>query len=763
MEWLQKASTGINGNSLSGVSYPSVADLDRVECRMADRFNRSRVITRPVGRVRPEEFLCQYQAHCFALCNCCDFFACDCSMQCPRGCTCYHDATWSTNVIQCSGRGHSNIPPLIPMDATAIYMDGNNLTGTLESQAFIGRKKVRELYLNHSKIESISNQTFNGLTELEALHLDGNLIDRLDGLELQNLTSLRRLYLQHNLLAFIHHLAFSSLTSLELLQLEGNQLSTYAVWDLSTLPSLGSVHLSANPWSCACDFVRSFQDYASASGAVTDLARCECVSDNDNRVNLGDNVTCSDAMAVTYLEGGGGLDKGATATDTVVLVAVAALLAFVLVIGAVVVAMLMFRTPARVWLHSKYGIRIRGRGGHDKLYDAFVSYSTKDEDFVQQILLPQLEQEDPGYKLCLQHRDLPSNSSFGDVFPGMAQLCARHILVVSRPYLESEWEQVKYALQETKRLKLLVVLLEELVALELAAVPELNSLLKASPVIRWGEAGFWNKLRFHLPDPRLRAYRRNFGNTSGPGGGGSTLRGTSSFGPKLLTQQQQHQSTAPRYSTSGWHYDNILGSGSNNNSSTSGSGATATSSAAASPRTLTGGSSSSSASSGENAAAAASVNRNIHANPLAAATQWQSSSPMRASPHLQQQQHHTYQCIDVGGGEPIYHTLEPSPSPHPAPPAAALSLDQFDTLGRLDVMLPNGQFVPATLVRNHASGRLVPLVEVDTAAASATATTTTTTLPLQQQQHGSRLVASRNNNNHNSSSSSRREGNRRFL
>jgi hypothetical protein len=37
---------------------------------------------------------------------------------------------------------------------------------------------------------------------------------------------------------------------------------------------------------------------------------------------------------------------------------------------------------------------------------------------------------------------------------------------------------------------------------------------------------------------------------------------------------------------------------------------------------------------------------------------------------------------------------------------------QYDTLGKLDVMLPNGQFVPATLVRNHANGRLVPLVEV---------------------------------------------------
>ncbi len=51
----------------------------------------------------------------------------------------------------------------------------------------------------------------------------------------------------------------------------------------------------------------------------------------------------------------------------------------------------------------------------------------------------------------------------------------------------------------------------------------------------------------------------------------------------------------------------------------------------------------------------------------------------------------------------------------------------FKAIGGLPIFLPDNitilfnfvssfQFVPATLVRNHASGRLVPLVEVDSAA-----------------------------------------------
>ena len=32
----------------------------------------------------PGQFMCQYEAHCIPQCFCCDFFACDCRMQCPE-------------------------------------------------------------------------------------------------------------------------------------------------------------------------------------------------------------------------------------------------------------------------------------------------------------------------------------------------------------------------------------------------------------------------------------------------------------------------------------------------------------------------------------------------------------------------------------------------------------------------------------------------------------------------------------------------------
>ena len=75
--------------------------------------------------------------------------------------------------------------------------------------------------------------------------------------------------------------------------------------------------------------------------------------------------------------------------------------------------------------------------------------------------------------------------------------------------------------------------------------------------------------------------------------------------------------------------------------------------------------------------------------------------------------------------EPIYHTLDPGAAAGAGAggggPSGLVTADgqQFDTLGRLDVMLPNGQFVPATLVRQKGgAGGVVPLVEMPPPSAS---------------------------------------------
>ena len=54
-------------------------------------------------------------------------------------------------MIQCGAANLSSVPREIPMDASSVYLDGNNL-GLLPAEAFLGRSKVTELFLNRSLV-----------------------------------------------------------------------------------------------------------------------------------------------------------------------------------------------------------------------------------------------------------------------------------------------------------------------------------------------------------------------------------------------------------------------------------------------------------------------------------------------------------------------------------------------------------------------------------------------------------------------------------
>ena len=102
LEWLKSVNT-ISPDK----SHSRVADMDSVTCSLASEAETKVQIL----SLTSDKFLCPYEAHCHPQCFCCNFYACDCRMQCPEGCSYYHDASWTNNIVQCSERGHQDIPP----------------------------------------------------------------------------------------------------------------------------------------------------------------------------------------------------------------------------------------------------------------------------------------------------------------------------------------------------------------------------------------------------------------------------------------------------------------------------------------------------------------------------------------------------------------------------------------------------------------------------------------------------------------------------
>ena len=541
MSWFKTVN---NDNALQ--SFPFVADLESIYCQLLYSRDRSFV---PLVDAATEDFLCTYETHCFALCHCCDYDACDCEMTCPDNCTCYHDNSWSKNIVQCTSANFRELPDQLPMDATEIFLDGNNLTD-LKSHTFIGRKNLKTLYLNNSLLTSVENHTFNGLNVLEILHLEGNAITRLQGDEFHGLKALKELYLHNNLIRIVNNNTFRELSSLKVLTLHSNRLREFPAWNLELNPSLSRALLSDNPWTCECRFVKSFGEWLIKDGSLivkdAEEIRCFSFSGNMNEdeeslalasalmtATVDDNTNIRSIITLVDRNGSNFCQDVATATTHVqeervgrdFLPLLLATLACFAVVAILVICLFVYRHEMRVWLHSKYGVRFFQRidavADSEKIFDAFISYSAKDDVFVRQVLAPELElgrtvlgmspttPPSQSYRLCLFYRDLPVQAYLADTLVQATEASKRLVLILSENFLKSEWSRYDYksglhqALRSCVHNKLIVIVLGDIAGRDLD--PDLRLYLKSSLVLHWGDKHFWDKLRYALPDVKSQA------------------------------------------------------------------------------------------------------------------------------------------------------------------------------------------------------------------------------------------------------------------
>lgn len=529
MEWLP-----IINNMTSMRQYPRVMDLENVLCKMTNTRSGTHV---PLTNLKTSDFLCEYETHCFAICHCCDYDACDCEMTCPHNCTCYHDPLWNTNVVDCSGQSSIEIPSKIPMDATEVFLDGNNIK-ELQNHVFIGRQKMRSLYVNNSNVDDIQNRTFAGLNALQILHLGNNKLKQLKGYEFHQLSSLKELFLQNNLISHIANITFISLKSLEILRLEGNRLVDFGVWSFNNNPNLKALSLGNNLWSCKCRYLQELTAYlAENAQKIVDITDVWCWNGDakppqKKELNL-NGTACSDYYADNSVIGN-------MLVSNYVPMMVSTLTGFMLILLALVV-LFLFRDSLRVWLYTNCGIRVFSFAGtfeeNEKLYDAYVCYSPKDEEFVVQSLATALENGHPSYHLCLHYRDIIKTHGDRDILQHhsegnqqylpcappvveAAEASKRIILVLTRNFMQTEWSRYEFRQGLHEALKGCIyklVLIEECsVVADALRDPDLRPYLKTSSRLQWGQKRFWERLRYMMPDTshqthktRSQNYRKN--------------------------------------------------------------------------------------------------------------------------------------------------------------------------------------------------------------------------------------------------------------
>lgn len=508
LAWLRKH---VNDWPLEEQQYV-IADMALLTCDEGFKMESETLLK----NVDPHMMLCSYRDDCRRdTCVCCEYHGCICRYMCPTQCTCYRKAGVSNeNHIICSNEDLKDVPSHIPSIATDLYLDGNNMTDLYRARnSFVQLQNVKSLYLNNSNLYFIERGSFIGLMDLVNLYLNDNYLQRLKNGVFDGLQSLTSLYLQNNNIYFISDNVFAKLPSLRHLSLANNKLYKLPESLFQVLPALFDVRMSGNRWKCDCDQTPRVQRLITSDNInMSDSHHvwCEQIKENERKqleilsIKLYElcpgNYTPPDSLS------------GIRSRHYLISIVAIALTLFIIFLASIILC--MSREFLQVVFYSKCGFRMCRDGGEEsKIYDAYISYSRKDEQFVFQEIVSKLEGEPYRYKLCVHFREFPIMQTIGETIYRSIEGSRRTIVVLSDNLLNNEWRNTEFQIAHQSALKNnaqnLIIIQKGYLDKRLYG-PGLKLCLNSKVYLKNTDPWFLEKLYFAMPErPRIRRKRRS--------------------------------------------------------------------------------------------------------------------------------------------------------------------------------------------------------------------------------------------------------------
>ncbi|XP_059501409.1 toll-like receptor 2 type-2 [Stegostoma tigrinum] len=322
---------------------------------------------------------------------------------------------------------------------------------------------------------------------VEVLDLSNNIISSFA----VNLPSLKELNLSNNKLKSLPGDGY--LPKMEILKISSNKLTSLSAEEVKTFQKLQFLEAGRNNYICSCEFLFSMNN-----GMTVEL------------LDRAEDYICDSPL---ILRGKMVQNTKRSFFDCHKTLSLALLCVGTILTVVIVVVMCykyhVFWYIQMTWAWLKAKRKPKNVKNNNICYDAFVSYSQMDSEWVENLLVSELESAHPPLTLCLHKRDFIPGKWIIDNIIESIEKSRKTLFVLSQHFVQSEW--CKYELDYTHfRLfdenddSAILVLLE---VIPKETIPQrfckLRKLMNTKTYLEWpqdevGQQVFWFNLRIAL-------------------------------------------------------------------------------------------------------------------------------------------------------------------------------------------------------------------------------------------------------------------------
>lgn len=284
--------------------------------------------------------------------------------------------------------------------------------------------------------------------------------------------------------------------SLNTLLIQRNALRMFNQSSLRSFKTLRYLEAGANSFVCSCEFVTFFKK------DVEDLITLQ-----DGR----QNYVCDTPFTLR----GNAIDSVRLSVFECYMIPAVSVLCsgIITALGLVVLTchklhVIWYLQMTKAWIQAKRKPAV-GRLPEELRYDAFVSYSQHDAEWVEEILVAELEDTQPSFSLCLHKRDFRPGRWIVDNIIDSIEKSYRTLFVLSEHFVSSEWCRYEldfshFRIMDEHNDSAVLVLLEPI---KKETIPKrfckLRKIMNSRTYLEWPEDEdkrdeFWSNLRAAL-------------------------------------------------------------------------------------------------------------------------------------------------------------------------------------------------------------------------------------------------------------------------